>query len=665
MSLPDGSKQLDAKIGSKNVYYLIDDNEVSATFSTLAFTPTLAKPLNNYKVNHIDPNIIKTIEESFPNTKNNIVSLFNLFPNILTTHNDIIIGDVDSSIDVTFVTEGAGYLNAVGYYFYYIDTNGKPHILTNSDDNTNQNNNAPYYCPTIVFPNASLSRSGGDLQSGGTRTLKGNLPNGKFRNINVGFFLISNGWRASGDGYMSNGTGYTMHTTNEFNANYDASYLLEENVSVSDPRRGVQSGLLYNTGVTSWLLGFEDILRPYGDSDFNDCVLLIKKTPKINDEDIDNYTSVVHSEQNNHIAQVDSDGLFLWLDMNKICNNGSTLYFDREMHFKPTHINYHAHGHKVDQSPRDYVKGLIQNLNWNYVSGESSIVENTGIDDDNILTQRFRFLPQDIIDNTLNNYCKLYILKRQFNIDNQNIINDNEETNYNILLNYQSILVDKWYSSNNGNNSIYIDYEKFKFKCDDIDNDDLNNDCTNINFTKITEVQLCWGDPYIQKMDGKVSKLPDIPSIYTLLKNNCILIEGETDISPHTEQIPQMKGTTFFKRFIINVFDKAKFEINMRTFEFNTDGCVKCKLGYDKDIVDTINDKFIRDAITNERNLLYLTVYIDNIKVSFVKLPTSIDIQNMVLFDMSTFKSYASSDSQGGMISDATCFRRPADEQSN
>jgi uncharacterized protein (DUF2164 family) len=660
MSLPTGSKELGSKIGPTNVYYLTDTNTVSSSFSISSFTPTLAKPLNNYTIKNVDPNIIKTIQQALPETINNNASLFTNFPDILTTDNDIIVGDIDTTIDITFITEGAGYLNAMGYYFYYIDSNGDPKVITNSDSNTNQNANDPYFRPTIVFPNASLSRSGGDLQSGATRTLKGNQIDGTFRNVLVGFFLISNGWRSIGNGYMSTGTGYTMHTTHTLNANYNAQYLSESNVAKSDPRRGVQSALLYYVNVSSWILAFEDISRPSGDSDFNDCILLIKKTPGPTEEDLTRYTVVTPTSPYNHPAQVDSDGMFLWLDTNKLCNNGSILYFNREIHFKPTHISYREYDIDINESPRDYVKRLIQQLNWNYTGGNNVIIDNAETDYDsnnNVLTQRFSFLPQDIINNTVNGYCKLYLLSRQFNIDNTNLINSKGETNYNILLNYQSVLVDKWYSSNNAK---YIDYEKFNFTCGNIVNTNLNENCDNINFEKTTIVQLCWGDPYIQKMDGGLLKLPDIPGIYTLLTNNNILIEAETNTSPHTEQIKHMKGTTFFTRFLINVIGKAKFEINMRTFEFIMDGHVKCTLGYDKDTIETITDRSMRDAIANERNFTCLTAYIDNIKVSFINLPTSIDIQNMVLFDINTLKYYAAHNSRGGMISEETCFMRPA-----
>lgn len=662
MSLPEGSKELGVRIGPSNVYYLADTNTVSTSFTVHDFTPSNGKPKNNYIIKNIDPNLIKTIEESLPETSSNIAKLFNNFPDIIERDTDIVVGSSETDIEVSFISEGAGYLNAVGYYFYYIDDKGDPKVITNADDNKNENETDNYYRPTIIFPNASLSRSGGDLRQGGTRTLKGNMPNGKFSNVRVGFFLISNGWKTTGDGYLSTGTGYTMHTTKQLNANYNPAVLNDYTATADDYRRGIQSVLLYYVSEGSWILSFEDILRPSGDSDFNDVVLLVKRSQALTEEEENLYSKVTPSTPINHPAQADADGLFLWLNADKMCRDGATLYFEREMHFKTKTIKYKEYGEDVEKSPKDYMKGLVQKLNWNNTNGKDGIIDGVN-DNDNVFTQRFTFLPQDIQDGMVNGYCKLYILRRQYNIDDQTIINDREETNYDILLQYQSALIDKWYSTTNEHDeddAQFIENETFRFKCDDVTNEELETGTGKINFEKATVVQLLWGDPYVQKIDGGLSKLPDIPGIYTLLKNKQILIEAETALSPHTEQLPHLKGSTFYKSVIIEITDKAKFEIDMRTLKFNSSGDVKYSLGYNKETIESITDISMRDAIANEKNLQCLTVHIDNIVVSFVMLPSSIDIQNMILFDLVTLKPYCTFDTWGGMIAEDRCFMRPS-----
>ena len=104
---------------------------------------------------------------------------------------------------MTFLDGGAGYKNALGYYLW-VDDNGTKKILEN-DDVTNANGSLGNYNPTIIFPNGSLGigggvRSGGKLVPGHRRKLLGNQANGKFNNVNVGFFLVPNGWKGNNTG---------------------------------------------------------------------------------------------------------------------------------------------------------------------------------------------------------------------------------------------------------------------------------------------------------------------------------------------------------------------------------------------------------------------------------------------------------------------------------
>ena len=65
MSLPIGSQILNA-ISISEICYLIDENVVADVFSTDNFSSRLAKPLANYDIKLVDPNLTRTIEESFP-----------------------------------------------------------------------------------------------------------------------------------------------------------------------------------------------------------------------------------------------------------------------------------------------------------------------------------------------------------------------------------------------------------------------------------------------------------------------------------------------------------------------------------------------------------------------------------------------------------------------
>lgn len=77
---------------------------------------------------------------------------------------------------VTFVTEGAGYLNVLGYYTH--PTNKPPDTPAAIDT------------ITIIFPNVSLQGSGGGLRPGN----KVNL--GRFNaGTTITFALIADGWK--------------------------------------------------------------------------------------------------------------------------------------------------------------------------------------------------------------------------------------------------------------------------------------------------------------------------------------------------------------------------------------------------------------------------------------------------------------------------------------
>lgn len=146
-----------------------------------------------------------------------------------------------AEIYLTFVNEGAGYKNVLGYYYY--DKNNPPQSV---NDLNNQ---------LVIFPNCSAQGSGGGLVKGNTMRLLGKFD----ANTVVGFFLIANGWR---NGEITSGL-YTHYTNPAFNLNQE-----------------VQSILFHDTTCTSTVIAFEDIaVRQGGDKDFNDAIFEISANP--------------------------------------------------------------------------------------------------------------------------------------------------------------------------------------------------------------------------------------------------------------------------------------------------------------------------------------------------------------------------------------------------
>lgn len=161
----------------------------------------------------------------------------------------------DAEVWVTFVHEGAGNLNGLGYYTFPTDT--KPASVNAITD------------ATIIFPNASYSGSGGALVSGNkVQLLYLDKQTMKYTTVfpagtTVAWFLKANGF--SGGNILKNSTSY--YSDIRFNPESTAANRIH-NVLLKDNARKLL------------LLGFEDLNRDGGsDDDFNDAVFYTTVTP--------------------------------------------------------------------------------------------------------------------------------------------------------------------------------------------------------------------------------------------------------------------------------------------------------------------------------------------------------------------------------------------------
>ncbi len=157
---------------------------------------------------------------------------------------DIIIDSL-ADVWVTFVSEGAGYKNVLGFYTYDI-------------------NNPPTTAPTasqitIIFPNVSAKGSGGSLLAGHKVKI------GTFQpGTGIGWVLLANAWNGT---TVTNGL-WRLFSNPDFNPEANP-VLRQHNVLLNDPT---------NQRV---IMGFEDIRRDYSncDQDFNDAVFYISSNP--------------------------------------------------------------------------------------------------------------------------------------------------------------------------------------------------------------------------------------------------------------------------------------------------------------------------------------------------------------------------------------------------
>lgn len=150
-----------------------------------------------------------------------------------------------ADVYVTFVDEGAGYRNVLGFYTY--NTSNR---LTSAPLNSDIH---------IIYPNVSLPNSGGNLTRG-TKVKLGTFPAG----TGIGWVLISNGWNGS-----SVASGYWKFFSDaQWNPETNTD-LRQHNVLINDP------------GNQRIILGFEDINRENSscDNDFNDAMFYITANP--------------------------------------------------------------------------------------------------------------------------------------------------------------------------------------------------------------------------------------------------------------------------------------------------------------------------------------------------------------------------------------------------
>ena len=138
-------------------------------------------------------------------------------PEYFDNPNSSFLLESDAQVEVTFLHEGAGFKNTLGYYTYNISS--PPSSIDELDK-------------IIIFPNSSASGSGGELIPGNTVEVLGTFSEGTV----FGFYLVSYGWRNElTDGF------YTQYSDWQFNENN-----LQQNL------------IFYDADCDAFVLCFED-----------------------------------------------------------------------------------------------------------------------------------------------------------------------------------------------------------------------------------------------------------------------------------------------------------------------------------------------------------------------------------------------------------------------
>ncbi|WP_158856897.1 LruC domain-containing protein [Lunatibacter salilacus] len=182
----------------------------------------------------------------------------------------------DGEVWITYVHTGAGYRNAIGYYWY--KEGEQP--LTPADIKNK----------TIIFPNIQA----GVLTSGDKVKLEGPL-NGAFeKNTYIGWFLIADGWKGK---TLTSGK-WTLYADSKLNSFIKRQELRDHMV------------FLYDATEKILLMGWEDIKRDESgsDHDFNDAVFFASWNP-ITSVDLSEYAKIDTNQKDR-----DGDGVADELD---------------------------------------------------------------------------------------------------------------------------------------------------------------------------------------------------------------------------------------------------------------------------------------------------------------------------------------------------------------
>lgn len=249
---------------------------------------------------------------------------------------DILLKD-SAEVWVTFVDEGAGYKNVLGFYTYNLNNP----LTTVPPDSV----------ITIIFPNVSKMGSGGSLVAGNKVKLGNFSPN-----TGIGFLLIADGWR---NGAVTNGN-WKVYSNSSFNPETNAAKK-QHNALLIDPE---------NNRI---ILGFEDIRRDYSscDNDFNDALFYITASP---------YTAIITE----NMAPIDTSSTTVTsgneggLESNgRLANKIATQMFKRQVN-STANLTLKKYQKKVDNIVIDGFSGALKDyLPTTGVNGTEEAFEST------------------------------------------------------------------------------------------------------------------------------------------------------------------------------------------------------------------------------------------------------------------------------------------------
>lgn len=217
-------------------------NPEDTNYSYISPYNTHGVPTSLSNSDHIDHLLLDDVNNSLPESAPGGIPVTH--PEFLAGKDTELTLVQDADLWVTFVSEGAGYKNALGFYTYTV---GNEPATVNDIDT--------HY---VIFPNVSMHGSGGKLIPG-HRVHIGTFP----ANTVISWFLVADGW----DGAGVKSWAQVYYANSDFNP------------ETTEAKRQ-HMVMLHDQGRNLNLLGFEDLHRDGGsDDDFNDAVFYVKANP--------------------------------------------------------------------------------------------------------------------------------------------------------------------------------------------------------------------------------------------------------------------------------------------------------------------------------------------------------------------------------------------------
>ena len=248
---------------------------IAIVLTSLTALPVLANELpEGLRYVDPDPQILSTIRSQLP--ERTAVNASFLSPE----YSPVLSLNQTAKVWVTGWDEGAGYRNSIMALTY---GDGAFDGLTKSDIDTNRGgtvsmdelNAVEGVSAAWLFPNFSMQGKGGQLKPGATVDLNGG--SALEANTNITFGLAQNAWTGSGiNSGNQNGDRANFWGLDFLNPEASSDAALG---TFEDNSRHVAM-LFSDESQNSVLMGFEDLVRPWGDNDFNDAVFTVYSTPE-------------------------------------------------------------------------------------------------------------------------------------------------------------------------------------------------------------------------------------------------------------------------------------------------------------------------------------------------------------------------------------------------